>query len=508
MNKKIDLKESYNIMEYNLKTVSDLRAIARVRGFSGYSRLRKADLISMLLSHVNTKEKEKNLLDDPVPDIGIPILLPSWRINFKNVLNELRNKIRSNINSFSDWLINHIPPIITKPVNDKLESLKLKVSEIFQKMSEKKFEIRENKSAIKGFTKQYSIDGHNAPDALSFLVNAQPQVISFLSSNRQKKVNFVLTCVMERVDMKTGEVHIANDVPFVSKTVAILESTDINKIYRNAADKIMESIASFLSQESDWRFKAVVKFDINTIVYKPLKGSSYIPLPENLAKKKAIINMKNDDNECFKWCIARALNPVEKDSQRITNILRMQSEKLNWQGIEFPVAPDDNTIKRCERNNNICINVFGYEQDVYPLYLSKQKFDIHIDLLLISDGNKRHYCWIKNFNRLISLRTEKSHNSMHYCRRCFVGYRTVDSLNKHSEYCSQHDAQKIELPDPGTMLQFKNYQRSMRVPFIVYADFESFIKPIDTCQPNVKESYTNKYQKHTPSSFLLLHKMF
>ena len=303
MNKKIDLKESYNIMEYNLKTVSDLRAIARVRGFSGYSRLRKADLISMLLSHVNTKEKEKNLLDDPVPDIGIPTLLPSRGINFKNVLNELRNNIRSNINSFSDWLINHIPPIITKPVNDKLESLKLKVSEIFQKMSEKKFEIRESKSAMKGFTKQYSIDGHNAPDALPFLVNAQPQVISFLSSNRQKKVNFVLTCVMERVDMKTGEVYIANDVPFVSKTVVILDSTDISQIYRNAVDKIMEIIASFLSQESDWRFKAVVKFDINTIVYKPLKGSSYIPLPEILAKTKAIINMKNDDDECFKWCI-------------------------------------------------------------------------------------------------------------------------------------------------------------------------------------------------------------
>ena len=41
----------------------------------------------------------------------------------------------------------------------------------------------------------------------------------------------------------------------------------------------------------------------------------------------------------------------------------------------------------------------------------------------------------------------------------------------------------------------------MRVPFVVYADFESFIKPIDTCQPSPEKSYTNKYQKHTPSSF-------
>ena len=72
--------------------------------------------------------------------------------------------------------------------------------------------------------------------------------------------------------------------------------------------------------------------------------------------------MQNDDNECFKWCITRALNPVARDSERITKILRTQSEKLNWEGIEFPVAPDANIISRCERNNSISINVFGYDK--------------------------------------------------------------------------------------------------------------------------------------------------
>ena len=97
---------------------------------------------------------------------------------------------------------------------------------------------------------------------------------------------------------------------------------------------------------------------------------------------------------------------------------------------------------------------------------------------------------------------------MHYCKRCLIGYRSIDSLNRHGEYCSQHDAQKIELPSYGTMLKFKNYQRSMRVPFIVYADFESFIKPLNTCQPNSKESYTTKFQKHVPSSFCYYIKCF
>ena len=53
----------------------------------------------------------------------------------------------------------------------------------------------------------------------------------------------------------------------------------------------------------------------------------------------------------------------------------------------------------------------------------------------------------------------------------------------------------------GTMLKFKNYHRRERVPFIVYADFECYIKLIQSCDPDDKESYTDQYQKHEPSSF-------
>src|SRR5688572_11220697 len=199
---------------------------------------------------------------------------------------------------------------------------------------------------------------------------------------------------MERVDMKTGEV-VDEDFPFLSRTELILDSTDVSEIYNNAKDKIIESMATFQMRGSNWRLRAVQKLDINTVVYKPLKGSSYIPLPKCLASKKGIINMKNEDEECFKWCVTRALNPVEEHLERITKELIKQSEELNWSGIEFPVAADANVISKFERNNNISINVFGYETDVnlFPLYVSKQKNDRCVDLLLIADGEKKHYCW-------------------------------------------------------------------------------------------------------------------
>ena len=64
------------------------------------------------------------------------------------------------------------------------------------------------------------------------------------------------------------------------------------------------------------------------------------------------------------------------------------------------------------------------------------------------------------------------------------------------------------MPKEGSTISFNQYKKSMRVPFVVYADFESFIKPIDTCDPNPDESYTKQYQKHTPSSFCYYIKCF
>src|SRR5271155_3115189 len=124
--------------------------------------------------------------------------------------------------------------------------------------------------------------------------------------------------------------EITAEVPFVSKTEVVLAATDVGSLYKNARDKILETMANFQMGGSNWIFKAVVRLDVNTAIYKPLRGNSYIPLPPVLANKKAIINMQNQDDECFKWCVARVLNPVVKNEDRITKKLRIQAENLNW----------------------------------------------------------------------------------------------------------------------------------------------------------------------------------
>ena len=96
--------------------------------------------------------------------------------------------------------------------------------------------------------------------------------------------------------------------------------------------------------------------------------------------------MKNNDDQCFKWCIARALNPIEKNPERIDKNLRKQAENFNWKNIKFPFRLSD--IDKFEKNYKIYVNMFGYDEvnNVYPL--RHTKYEEAIDLLLISNGEK------------------------------------------------------------------------------------------------------------------------
>ena len=78
---------------------------------------------------------------------------------------------------------------------------------------------------------------------------------------------------------------------------------------------------------------------------------------------------------------------------------------LDYEGIKFPVSKKD--YCRTERQNNISINVFYYENGLtYPIYVSDQKFRDCMDLLLISNENKSHYVYINDFNRFMCNKTK------------------------------------------------------------------------------------------------------
>ena len=284
----------------------------------------------------------------------------------------------------------------------------------------------------------------------------------------------------------------------------VLEGTDENDLYNEMVQEIEEEIQQIETAEgSGWVFVSVEKLVLHTTRWDPINAGSYIDLPKALKNKTAIINMKNQDEECFKWCVLRALNPKDNHPERIDNDLKSKQDTINMKGIRYPVNFRD--IDRFESQNpEISITILGYNKDerVYPLKISRYTGCKHdIVLLLIKNGEKSHYCLVKNISALMASQINNHKSSRNFCLNCFNSFKTPDSLNNHKEYCYNNECVKITMPPPGTFLRFKNFLHSEKAPFAIYADFESLIKNMDNCDPDPNKSYTKKYQKHEPTSF-------
>ena len=148
---------------------------------------------------------------------------------------------------------------------------------------------------------------------------------------------------------------------------------------------------------------------------------------------------------CFRWCHIKHLNPQDKYPQRIKKSAKQYIKNLDYTGIEFPV-----TIKqfsKIEKQNKININVFGYEEkQPYPIYISKEKNEDHMDLLLITENENNHYVLIKDFNKFMYNQT-KHKERKHFCMYCLQCFRSEKILANHKENCIViNGKQAIKMP--------------------------------------------------------------
>jgi len=264
---------------------------------------------------------------------------------------------------------------------------------------------------------------------------------------------------------------------FQSKTEIILEATNLDELWIEMVEQILENISVFQMNGSGWTFHSVVSLDIHTEKYKPWRGGSWLPTPKFLANKKALINMKfqsetknKEDNQCFKWSIVRALHLVKIHPGRITKQLEEQAKTLNFDGIAFPVSWKG--IDKFEKQDpKISANVLGYEEtNIHPLRISEMtEREREVNLLLLED---KHYVLINDLSRLLTSQTTNHEEKRFFCLRCLNSFTKKEVLDRHREYCGNHDFVRITMPEKGSTLEFKNHKHLMRVPIAVYADFE------------------------------------
>ncbi|KAL4148058.1 hypothetical protein QTP88_002362 [Uroleucon formosanum] len=157
------------------------------------------------------------------------------------------------------------------------------------------------------------------------------------------------------------------------------QNSNLSNFYTNTKIKIVNEIEDFVMKNSQWRLHQILSLGVNINKYVPFKGSSYIPLPEHIQNKYAILNVKNKDDKCFLWAILSALHHVEKDGQRVTKYIPFENEF-------------DNELKEVDLS--------------YP----KELHDLHSDFSLAPEKHFDN----KQFPKLLTTLYDKKRNIIHY----------------------------------------------------------------------------------------------
>ena len=457
-------------------------------------KLSKSELIKLLLKL--EKKKSKIIVVDntkPVPELRTykprrPIPTP-------------RKSVKQMAEEYEENII--LPPPEFRDNYKPVPAPRTKQHTVKKPVPTPRTKIEQTDKALKGYTKSYEISIKNNKDPLAQMQNTrnaiEHRVITLL--NEMKGLKYVETLKVTFSKMSDGETVIKNAY-FNSTPQTIINQIEINEALQMSKQQILNKIAQWISEGSGWTIQSVDSHYLNIVKYKPMKGSSYIQLPYELQNSaKGLINMKNEDNECFRWCHIRHINPQEKYPQRIKKVDKPYIEKLDYSSVEFPVSVKH--YNKIEKQNSINISVFGYEdKQPYPIYVSKEKYEDHMELLLITENENKHYVLIKDFSKFMYNQTkhkERKHFCM-YCLQCFSSERV---LNNHKENCIQVNGQQaIKMPDKdNNTLKFNNFHKQQPVPFVIYADFEAITEKIQGCQQNNESSYTEAYQKHTDCGY-------
>ena len=173
---------------------------------------------------------------------------------------------------------------------------------------------------VKGHAKPYDIELQDNLNPLNHFTKTKALVESHLENLLKDMKGFKFIEILEvrfekdTINSKTGKhVSIYKTAFFNGKAKTITKPNDIEPELNMSRQAILNVINKWVSEGSRWVIDQIDSHYINVTTYKPLHGSSYIELPTELRNsKKGLINMKNEDEECFRWCHIRHLNPQIK----------------------------------------------------------------------------------------------------------------------------------------------------------------------------------------------------
>ena len=194
--------------------------------------------------------------------------------------------------------------------------------------------------------------------------------------------------------------------------------------------------------------------------FDPLGGSSFVQIPKCIAAKRAIVNIKSFDDRCFLYSVLAFSHFQDQDASRVSKYRKLL-KNLNVDGLTFPM-----TIAQVPafelQNPDYSVNIIlpNTKDKTFILhYASKYRNRKYLaNLLLLDDGDRRHYTVIRDLGRLVA-RRNFHHGRMCPCPYCLHCFATANLLETHMPDCGTHGLQAVRYPTPGkNILRFTNIQ--------------------------------------------------
>ena len=328
------------------------------------------------------------------------------------------------------------------------------------------------------------------------------KLINYYKNKGEWKVQLIAE--ISFISLKPGS-HETRIMHTRSNNEEFMNGSDTDESIKGLFESVLQKYEENLQEKmkgSEFEFDVVnfLYYDFNKISIN--RGGSYIDSPKWLKDKKSTINPINNDYRCFQYAVTLALNldKIRKNPQRISKI-KPFIDQYNWKDIDFPATSKD--WKKFESNNEIALNILYVPHNTKKIQVAyKSKHNLNCDkqviLLMIGNGENWHYLVVKNLSGLLRGITS-NHKEDFYCLNCFCAYSTKNKLEVHKKICKNHNYCDVEMPTKdNNTIKYNQGEKSIKLPFVVYADIECLLEKISTCQNNPNESYTTDINKHTP----------
>ena len=165
--------------------------------------------------------------------------------------------------------------------------------------------------------------------------------------------------------------------------------SDIDSIVQDMINHMAKQVENPRLRDSKFVFDKILQTDITCHGLMLTRGSSFIKLPDWLAKKKAILNPKNLDEKCFKWAVIAGLKWEEIDChpERVSKLRRYESE-FDWSGITYPVSTKN--ISKFETRNGIGVNLLASNGKTIYICRKGGDYERKVNLMILEEGEKKH----------------------------------------------------------------------------------------------------------------------